>query len=248
MVSRGEIAVSGRRGRDPLWDLASRVYPDEPAVTPDEAIRTRNQLRLQALGIARAKAAESPGEPNDVGVVGEEATVEGVKGSWQVDPAYLDLPFEPRTALLSPLDRLVFDRKRLGEIFDFDYQLEMYKPAAKRRWGYWAMPILYGDQLVGKLDATADRKAGVPPGRCHPPGHGLRQGGDRRRRSGDRRSGRLARARTSGRRRLIHLPAQLGESVESLSWLSRSASAARSPVSSPSGPPLSFTPPGVSSG
>ena len=45
----------------------------------------------------------------------------------------------------------------MAELFEFDYQLEMYKPAAKRRWGYWAMPILYGDRLVGKLDATADR-------------------------------------------------------------------------------------------
>ena len=47
------------------------------------------------------------------------------------------------------------------ELFEFDYQLEMYKPVAKRRWGYFALPILYGDRLVGKLDATADRKAGV---------------------------------------------------------------------------------------
>ena len=49
----------------------------------------------------------------------------------------------------------------MAEIFEFDYQLEMYKPAAKRRWGYWAMPILYGDRLVGKLDATADDRQGV---------------------------------------------------------------------------------------
>ena len=49
----------------------------------------------------------------------------------------------------------------MAEIFEFDYQLEMYKPAAKRRWGYFALPILYGDRLVGKLDATADRPAGV---------------------------------------------------------------------------------------
>jgi len=59
--------------------------------------------------------------------------------------------------VLSPLDRLVYDRKRMTEIFEFDYQLEMYKPVAKRRWGYWAMPVLYGDRLVGKVDATADR-------------------------------------------------------------------------------------------
>jgi uncharacterized protein YcaQ len=49
----------------------------------------------------------------------------------------------------------------MTELFDFDYQLEMYKPAAARRWGYWAMPVLDGDELVGKLDATADREAGV---------------------------------------------------------------------------------------
>ena len=74
----------------------------------------------------------------------------------------LDRP-RPRTpaALLSPFDRLIHDRKRTVELFEFDYQLEMYKPAARRRWGYFALPILYGDQLVGKLDATADRKAGV---------------------------------------------------------------------------------------
>ena len=53
------------------------------------------------------------------------------------------------------------DRVRALSIFEFEYQLEMYKPAAKRRWGYYALPILYGDRLVGKLDATADRKAGV---------------------------------------------------------------------------------------
>ena len=65
------------------------------------------------------------------------------------------------TALLSPLDRLVYDRKRLTEIFEFDYQLEMYKPAAKRRWGYWALPILHGDRFVGKADLTSDLDRGV---------------------------------------------------------------------------------------
>jgi len=70
-------------------------------------------------------------------------------------------PFSGRAALLSPFDRLIHDRKRAVELFEFDYQLEMYKPAAKRRWGYFALPILYGDRLVGKLDATADRTAGV---------------------------------------------------------------------------------------
>ena len=87
--------------------------------------------------------------------------IEGVRGKWRVDPANLGEPLAGRAAVLSPLDRLVFDRKRMAELFEFDYQLEMYKPAAKRRWGYWAMPILHDDRLVGKLDATADREAGV---------------------------------------------------------------------------------------
>jgi len=157
LVQRGEVAVAGREGRDRLWDLASRIYPDEPPVPHGEALRIRDQRRLCSLGIARSRGAWHPADRVDVGGVGEPAVVEGVKGQWRVDPAQLGQPFSGRAALLSPLDRLVYDRKRLAEIFDYEYKLEMYKPAAKRRWGYWAMPILYGDRLVGKLDATADR-------------------------------------------------------------------------------------------
>jgi uncharacterized protein len=161
MLSSGEVAVSSRRRGERLFDLASRVYPDAPAVPIEEARRLRDERRLGALGIARARAAETMIEPNGVGEAGEEAVVEGVRGRWRVDPAQLDQPFEGRVALLSPLDRLVYDRKRMVDLLEFDYQLEMYKPVAKRRWGYWALPILDGDRLVGKLDATADRKAGV---------------------------------------------------------------------------------------
>jgi hypothetical protein len=164
MVQRGEVATSGREGRERMWDLAERVYPDDPPVPYDEAMRTRNERRLRALGIARARATETPNEPNHVGEVGEPAVVEGVRGSWRVDPEQLERlgqPFQGRAAVLSPLDRLVYDRKRMAELFEFDYQLEMYKPVAKRRWGYWAMPVLYGDRLVGKVDATADRDRGV---------------------------------------------------------------------------------------
>jgi uncharacterized protein len=84
-----------------------------------------------------------------------------VKGEWRVEPAALGEDFEGRTALLSPFDRLVHDRVRAQELFDFEYTLEMYKPAAKRRWGYFALPVLHGDRLVGKVDAIADRKASV---------------------------------------------------------------------------------------
>ena len=162
LVMRGEVAIAGRVGRERLWDLAERVYPadvDVPSV--EEAERRKNERRLASLGIARQAARVMPGEPAHVGEAGEPAVVEGVKGEWRVDPTYLGDGFQGRTALLSPFDRLVHDRVRALELFDFEYTLEMYKPAAKRRWGYFALPILHEDRLVGKVDAAADRKASV---------------------------------------------------------------------------------------
>ncbi|MCR2762296.1 winged helix DNA-binding domain-containing protein [Microbacterium sp. zg.B48] len=164
LVLRGEVAISGRDGKERVWDVAERVYPaDTVELSAEEAGRLRAERRLGYLGLARAKAPRQPVEPLDVGTAGEEAVVEGVPGSWRVDPTLLHPPdpFQPRTALLSPFDRLVSDRARAQELFDFEYVVEMYKPAAQRRWGYFALPILHGDRLIGKLDAAADRKAGV---------------------------------------------------------------------------------------
>ncbi|WP_020523719.1 DNA glycosylase AlkZ-like family protein [Catelliglobosispora koreensis] len=161
MESRGEVAVAGRQGRERVWDLAERIYPDDTVIPADQAERLRNERRLRALGIARAKTTSMPGEPGDVGETGELAAVEGVRGTWRVDPEQLGQTFSGRTAILSPLDRLVFDRKRMTELFEFDYQLEMYKPAAKRRWGYFALPVLHGDRLVGKVDAATGHAAKV---------------------------------------------------------------------------------------
>jgi uncharacterized protein len=160
LVQRGEVAAAGGTGRDRLWDLASRIYPDDPVPPVEEARRLRDQRRLRSLGIARAKGPKLPFEPVDVGESGAPAVVEGVRGQWRVDPAQLAQPFTGRAALLSPFDRLIADRRRMDELFEFDYILEMYKPAGARMWGYYALPILYGDRLVGKLDARADRKEG----------------------------------------------------------------------------------------
>jgi uncharacterized protein YcaQ len=162
LMMRGEVAIAGRVGRERLWDLPERVYPANVVVpSSDEAQRIKNERRLVSLGIARQRTPALPLEPVDVGAAGEPAVVEGVKGEWRVDPAALVDEFEGRTALLSPFDRLIYDRKRALELFDFEYTLEMYKPAAKRRWGYFALPVLHEDRLIGKVDALADRKASV---------------------------------------------------------------------------------------
>jgi uncharacterized protein YcaQ len=151
LLGRGEVAVAGRRGRQRLWDLAERVYPaDLPVVPADEARTLRDAKRLRSLGVAR---------PQMVGDAGIPAEIEGTSGPWRVDPEATAEGFEGRTALLSPFDRLIHDRARSIDLFGFEYVLEMYKPKDKRRWGYFALPVLHDDRIVGKLDATVDRKA-----------------------------------------------------------------------------------------
>jgi len=153
LTARGEVATAGRIGRQRTWDLAERVYPAGITVVPErEAQRIRDERRLRSLGIAR---------PLIVGEAGEPVQIDGSNLEWRVDPDALDQPFAGRTALLSPFDRLIHDRVRSQDVLDFEYVLEMYKPAGRRRWGYFALPILHGDRLIGKLDAIADRKGGV---------------------------------------------------------------------------------------
>jgi uncharacterized protein YcaQ len=156
--ARGEVAVAGRTGQQRLWDLAERVYPPVDIVPPPQARRIRALRKLRALGIARPEVIGIGRELRLDEVDAEPAEVEGTTGTWVVHAAAPGQAFEGRTALLSPFDRLIHDRRRAQDLFDFDYLLEMYKPAAKRRWGYFALPILHQDELVGKLDAIADRK------------------------------------------------------------------------------------------
>jgi uncharacterized protein YcaQ len=153
MSARGEIAISGRDGNERIWDLAKRVLPvDQPEIAAEEAGRICSERRLRSLGLAR---------PAAVGGVGVPVEVEGVEGKWVADPKLLRRRFEGRTAILSPFDRLVYDRQRLLDLFGFDYRLEIYVPPAKRRWGYYVLPVLHGDRLIGRLDAKADREKSV---------------------------------------------------------------------------------------
>jgi len=161
LSARGEVATTRRSGRQRVWDLAERVYPQVEAVPLAEARQSMAKRRLRSLGIARPKVVGVAGERQFEELEGEPAEVEGTPGTWIVDAAAIGRPFEGRTALLSPFDRLIHDRVRAQELFDFEYYLEMYKPKDKRRWGYFALPILHHDQLVGKLDAIVDRKTAV---------------------------------------------------------------------------------------
>lgn len=157
LARQGEVAIVGRKGRHRIWDLAERVYPQNlPEYTEEEAARMLDERRLQAAGIAKQKSPWTR-----VGEAGVPATVEGLRGTWRVDPqalASLDEDADGRVAILSPYDGMLFDRPRLRDIFDFEYVLEQFKPKSQRKYGFFAHPILIGDVFMGMLDAEVDHE------------------------------------------------------------------------------------------
>ena len=152
LQEQGVVVVVERLGAERVWDLAERVLPEVDAVPLPEARRALDERRLAALGIARPKL---------VGDAGVPVRVEGVRGERRIQQGASADGFEGRVAVLSPLDRLIADKPRMRELWDFEYALEQYTSAAKRRWGAFALPILHGADLVGKVDARTDRDAGV---------------------------------------------------------------------------------------
>jgi uncharacterized protein YcaQ len=133
----GEIAVVGRRGKQRLWDLAERWYPETETVAWRRAERQLAEQRFRAVGVQLEK------------------------GEWVAHADVRDGPVPDRTVFLSPFDRLVYDRDRAEALFGFHYRLEMYVPKAKREFGYYVLPILHGDRLVGRIEPVFDRKQGV---------------------------------------------------------------------------------------
>jgi uncharacterized protein YcaQ len=131
--ARGEVAIVGRRAGQRLWDLAERWYPETETIPAREAERLYAEKRFRALGVRLEN------------------------GHWLAHPDASDGPVGDRVTLLSPFDRLVHDRDRAEALFGFRYRLEMYVPKAKREYGYYVLPILVGDQLVGRVEPRFDR-------------------------------------------------------------------------------------------
>jgi uncharacterized protein len=168
--ARGEVMIVGRDGQQRLWDLAERRLPVDVA-RPTASVLARDVLerQLRAAGVARTKSLgwmmdgtkPATWERALARLVADEVavpvTVDGTRGPWLAHTDALEATLRPRTVLLSPFDRLVYDRERAATVFDFVYRLEIYVPKAKRRWGYFVLPVLLGDRLIGRIDPRFDR-------------------------------------------------------------------------------------------
>jgi uncharacterized protein len=172
--AKGEVMIAGRAGQERIWDLGSRRLPSEaPRPRAGEEARNLLDAQLRALGISKLsrfgwtfEGARPPGWERALAELEREGraiqvTVAGLPGERWVHAEILDRSFRPRTVLLSPFDRLIHDRARAEELFGFRFRLEIYVPKAKREFGYFVMPILHGDRIVGRLDPTYDRPANV---------------------------------------------------------------------------------------
>jgi uncharacterized protein YcaQ len=176
---RGTVLPAGRVGNQKLWDLGERCLPDDVPreELPDEEIVRRAIVRaLRAMGPATARHVRSyfmrEGYPQleerlaelvAAGVV-VPVSVSGTRGSWYLLAELLPLAgevasgFRGRTTLLSPFDNLIADRDRTLELFGFRCKLEIYVPKEQREWGFFVLPIVHGDRLVGRADPRVDRK------------------------------------------------------------------------------------------
>jgi uncharacterized protein YcaQ len=181
LFTAGELMIARRDNFQRVYDLAERVHPswDDSELPPAAEVRRELALRaVKALGVARAGWIADyhrtrPPHPDPAALAASGALLRARVESWS-EPVYIHPDHAALAAraaagelkaslctLLSPFDPIVWDRRRALELFGFDYRLECYTPAPKRRYGYFALPILRRGALVGRVDAKAHRAGGV---------------------------------------------------------------------------------------
>jgi uncharacterized protein YcaQ len=167
----GMIMTAGRKNGQHIYDLTERVVPSrllsQPMLEAKDAVRELVLERHRAMGLLRPAApAEvwstqvlSYGKRDAMAELVQKGEilpveVEGVKAHATPDfLLQLDQPaLEPGVVFLAPLDQFMWDRKMIAHLFDFDYVWEVYVPEAKRRWGYYVLPVLFGDSLVARAE------------------------------------------------------------------------------------------------
>jgi uncharacterized protein YcaQ len=179
MWVRGQVGISRRDGTLRVWDLLERCLPEDAPreeLSDEEVTRRAVPYALRALGAGRIPHIRAhftrgryPQLPQVLAALQKEGAVErieveGLGDDWWINSAdleTLDAEFRGRTALLSPFDNLLCDRARTEALFGFSHRLEIYTPQAKRRWGYFVLPVLDGDRLVARVDLAMDRKRNV---------------------------------------------------------------------------------------
>lgn len=178
----GRLGLARRDGNRRYYDLIERLVPADvldPRESEDDAMRHRLLSRYRASGLttpgAQAEvmlgtgsAAERRQRTADLVDAGDllSVEVEGLRGPRYIvssERPFLDSaePIPPAVTFLAPLDPLMWDRRQLRELWDFDYLWEVYVPESKRRWGYYVLPILFGDRFVGRIEPRLDRKTGT---------------------------------------------------------------------------------------
>lgn len=184
LFTTGEVMVAKRHNFQRIYDLRERVHPkwnDKKHLrSPAECERTQVLQAVRALGICKASwmadyfrmgkfdAKNQPAQLVKEGLL-IPVQIENQEQLFYVHPDRLDTLQRAQdnqlkataTRILSPFDPVVWDRKRAIELFDFDYKLECYTPAPKRRYGYFTLPILRRGALIGRMDAKAHRKDGL---------------------------------------------------------------------------------------
>jgi uncharacterized protein YcaQ len=183
LFTAGHLMIARRQKFQRVYDLRERVLPhwDDAQMLPMEQTDRILLLKaVKALGLAKAewigdyfRSAKSRPKPDPKVLAAEGALIEIAVEGWDaplyVHPDHLALAQAAAdgslkasvTTLLSPFDPVVWDRRRAQELFDFEYRIECYTPEAKRRYGYFTLPILRAGALVGRVDAKAHRREGI---------------------------------------------------------------------------------------